>query len=161
MESLVLSSGSAKQDFNPNQTEVIIPPRNVCLEFSDQYQWGNLPERPFLHWKDDEVLYFLLNPFPLLPLKVLYLNLKFIDWTCLYIPTTFNNNSKKSIITTQTRGKIIQTAEIPTTTGPKYHFLCITEFSDHKSCLWNIWWICLVLVEWKYHKPEQKWGDKL
>ena len=38
MESLVLSSRSANQDFIPNQTEVIIPPRNVGLEFSGQHQ---------------------------------------------------------------------------------------------------------------------------
>ena len=50
------------------------------------------------------------------------LNLKFIDWACLYILTMSSNNSKKSLITTQTTGKKLQTAEIPNTNRTKALF---------------------------------------
>ena len=68
------------------------------------------PFRSKDHW-----VYYTIPVIQLLEeVKRSNLNLKFIDWTCLYILTTFNNNSKKSLITTQ-----IQTAEIPTTNRTK------------------------------------------
>ena len=68
------------------------------------------PFRSKDHW-----VYYTIPVIQLLEeVKKSNLNLKFIDWTCLYILTTFNNNSKKCLITTQ-----IQTAEIPTTNRTK------------------------------------------
>ena len=83
---------------------------NTIFVHSEYIGFFFFPFRSKDHW-----VYYTIPVIQLLEeVKRSNLNLKFIDWTCLYILTTFNNNSKKSLITTQ-----IQTAEIPTTNRTK------------------------------------------
>lgn len=100
---------------SPHWFRVHTPVLHTCVSFPALHTASSVPFLYILY-----ILGFFVFPFrskdhwvyyttPVIQLlkevKKSNLNLKFIDWTCLYIPTTFNNNSKKSLITTQTRGK--------------------------------------------------------
>lgn len=104
----------------PVSTRLFFTPVSLFLPYTQlhQYHFCTLnilvffffPFRSKDHW-----VYYTIPVIQLLEeVKKSNLNLQFIDWTCLYILTTFNNNSKKSLIITQ-----IQTAEIPTTNRTK------------------------------------------